>query len=79
MTMKTKTLNEINNQVARILCVITKTALSVPDQLARMHRANAIANHYRRNAADWLKDQLSPAELDEYGAITSVPASIYAK
>ena len=77
--MKTKTLKQINGQTSRILCAITKTPLSIPDQVARMQRVRKIANGYRRNIIDYLKKKLSPAEMDEYFAITEVPASIYTK
>ena len=77
--MKTKTLKEINAQASNILCAIVKTDLNESDKVARMRKVNAISRRYGRNALNYLKKQLSPVELDEYGVITSVPASISAK
>lgn len=75
--MKTKTLKEINEQTARILCNITKTPLSTSEQVARMRKVSAIAERYRINATEWLTAVLSPAELDEYFSVTAIPASVY--
>ena len=77
--MRVKTLKQINGQTSRILCAITKTPLTPTDQIARMQRVRKIANKYRCNIIDHLKKKLSPAEMDEYFAVTEVPASIYTK
>lgn len=77
--MKTKTLKQITAQASDILCAVTKTNLSHSDKVTRMRKVNAISRRYGRNALDYLKKQLSPAELDEYFAITEIPASIYTK
>lgn len=77
--MKTKTLKQINAQTWQILCDICKTPQGIPAHVARMQRVRKIADRYRRNIIDHLKKELSPAEMDEYFAITGVPASIYMK
>lgn len=77
--MKTKTLKEINAQASNILCAIVKADLNESDKVARMRKVNAISRRYGRNALNYLKKQLSPAELDEYFAVTEIPVNIYTK
>lgn len=73
--MKTKTLKQINNQVANILCAIVNSqTMSVPTQVERMKRVRAIANRYRRNATAYIK--ASGINVDMFGYLP-VSAEIY--
>lgn len=73
--MKTKTLKQINEQVANILCaIVNNQIMSTPDQIERMKKVRAIANRYRRNAFAYIKmHEISDAFISCY----PVPSEIY--
>lgn len=77
--MKTKTLKQISAQATRIQFAIANGNLSDHDKLARMATVKRIASRYGTNAVRHLRESMGPADLNEYGAITPVPASVYAK
>lgn len=77
--MRTKTLKQISAQATRMQYAIANGNLSDNDKLARMATVKRIASRYSTNAVRHLRESMGPADLDEYGAITPVPVSIYAK
>ncbi len=76
--MKTKTLKGIAAQVARINGALAAKKMTEEEE-HRFYKVAEIGRRYSANALYYLKKQMGPADLDEYGAITSVPVSIYAK
>lgn len=75
--MKTaKTLKQINAQCWRILCNITKSPMTTAEQVARMKKVTAIANRYRRNAANYIKTSGLDTEIFGY---LPVSAEIYTR
>lgn len=76
MKMKAKTLKQITNQVSRINSSLA-TKKMTKDEVARFRKVSQIGRRYELNAFCFLRGQLGPADLDEYGAITPVPCEIY--
>ena len=76
--MKTKTLKEIAAQVARINGVLAAKKMTKAEE-HRFYKVAEIGRRYSANALYYLKNQMGPADLDEYGASASIPASIYTK
>lgn len=74
--MKTKTLKQITNQVSRISCSLAAKRMTKDDE-ARFRKVGKIGRRYKLNAFCYLKAQMGPADLNEYGAVTHVPRDIY--
>lgn len=77
--MRTKTLKQISAQSTHIQFSIANGNLSDHDKLAKMGAVKQIASRYGSNIIAHLRNTMGWADLDEYGAITPVPVSIYAK
>lgn len=75
--MKTKTLKQIAAQVARINGALAAKKMTEAEE-RRFYKVAEIGRRYSANALCYLKEHMGPADLDEYGAVTAVPVSIYA-
>lgn len=73
--MRTKTLAQIWEQLERIRNYLPDVLSA--EQTVRFNRACEICNRYGRNMHTWIKQRLSPAELEEYYQITGVPRDAY--
>lgn len=74
--MKAKTLKQITNQVNRINSSLATKKMTKDDE-ARFRKVSQIGRRYELNAFRYLRTQMGPADLDEYGAKTPVPREIY--
>lgn len=76
--MKTKSLKQITGQVSRINSQLANHKMTKTEE-ARFHRVHELGRRYGANIVDYLRKQMGPADLNEYGAKVAIPASIYTK
>lgn len=77
--MKAKTLKQISAQSTRIQFAIANSNLSDHDKLAKIGRVKQIASRYSNNMIAHLRNAMGWADIEEYGAITPFPLSMYAR
>lgn len=74
-----KTIKQINDQKQRLQATFFGCGNLTAAQLARFRKISNIAHRYTINALAYLRENLSPLELDEYWKVTPVPISSYTK